>query len=109
MAYVPDMNYSPEMGIKIKFGKDFLSKVGDIAKSAITPLVPQTQLVSALSQVKIKAGKKTTKPQTTIPQETIPTETTSEEKKIFGLDKKVVLIGGGVIGAIIFISLMKKK
>jgi hypothetical protein len=108
MAYVPDMNYSPEMGIKIKFGKNFLSKIGDIAKSAVAPLVPQTQVVNALSNVKIKTGKKTTKPQTTEPQETTPQEIT-EEKKIFGLNKKVVLIGGGVIGAIILFSLMKKK
>jgi hypothetical protein len=106
MAYVPDMNYSPDMGLKIKFGKNFLSKVGNIAKSAITPLVPQTKIVSALSDIKTR--KKTTQPTKTEPQEITPQETT-EEKKIFGLNKKVVLIGGGVVGVIILFSLMKKK
>jgi hypothetical protein len=96
------------MGLKIKFGKNFLSKVGNIAKSAITPLVPQTQLISGLSNIKIKAGKKTTQPTQVAPQETTPQETTGE-KKIFGLNKKVVLIGGGVVGVILVLSLIRKK
>jgi len=108
MAYVPEMNYTPEMGLKIRFGKNFLNKIGSITKSAITPLVPQTQVVNALSKTKIKTGKKTITPKETIPQQTIPQETTSE-KKIFGLDKKVVLIGGGVVGAVLLLTLMKKK
>jgi hypothetical protein len=109
MAYVPEMNYTPDMGIKVRFGKKFWKNVGNIVKTA----VPQTQVVNALSKVKIKIGKKKISPQPTQtqpqPTQTEPQEITPKEDKIFGLDKKVVLIGGGLIGLFLIFSLKSKK
>jgi hypothetical protein len=116
MAYVPEMNYTPDMGIKIRVGKKFFKKIGQVAKQVAKQVVkvaplPQAQAINAISNIKIKTKKTSSQP-TIQPQPTTeptqPTEITSENK-IFGVDKKVVLIGGGAVGLIMILMLMRKK
>jgi len=124
MAYVPEMRYEPEMGKSIfkKIGKA-ISRVGKVVTqvASVVPL-PQTQAISAvtggLSKAKkvggmiksVKKGSKKTPTQVTTEQtiET-PEKITSSEGKIFGLDKKVVMIGGGAVGLVLLLTLIRRK
>jgi hypothetical protein len=124
MAYVPEMRYEPEMGKSIfkKIGKAISGVANVVSKvTSVVPL-PQTQAVNAvsgaLSKVKkvggaIKSatkGSKKTPTQITTEQTTeTPEEITPSEEKIFGLDKKVVMIGGGAVGLVLLLTLIRKK
>jgi hypothetical protein len=115
MAYVPNMSYSPEMGFKIKFGKNFLQKIGVVA-SAI-PL-PQTQAVGAVSNIvskakavssAIKSSKSSMSNSDTDNSDTSVEPSEGSNKKFFGLNKKLALIGGGAVGLVLLLIILKKK
>jgi hypothetical protein len=116
MAYVPEMSYSPEMGKSIfkKIG-EVVSKVAPVA--SVVPL-PQTQAISAVSKVASKAkavssavksskSKKATTPASDTSNDWVEPAETSDNK-ILGLDKKVVLIGGGAVGLVLLLVILKK-
>jgi hypothetical protein len=128
MAYVPEMSYSPEMGIKVKVGKKALKKtIGKVnAVASVVPL-PQTQAISAVSKVASKAkavssaiksskNDKATNPASKNDKATPASDTSNDwvepaensDNKILGLDKKIVLIGGGAVGLVLLLVILKK-
>jgi hypothetical protein len=123
MAYVPEMSYSPEMGIKIKFGKKYIKKtIGKIGASVSVAPLPQTQAVGAISRVASKVKSVSSKVQAvssalkssnssmpTTASDSLIEPSQSSNNKIFGLDKKVVFIGGGAVGLVLLLVILKRK
>jgi len=120
MAYVPEMSYSPEMGKSIfkKIGKAISDAGKVVSKVASVVPLPQTQAISAISKVASKAkavssavksskSKKDTTPVSDTSNTSVEPEQTSDNK-ILGLDKKVVLIGGGAVGLVLLLVILKK-
>jgi hypothetical protein len=119
MAYVPAMNYSPDLGIKVKVSKKAIKKsIGKVIATASVVPLPQTQAVSAVSKVASKAkavssaiksskSNKDTTPASDTSNDLVEPEQTSDNK-ILGLNKKVVLIGGGAVGLVLLLVILKK-
>jgi hypothetical protein len=112
------MAYVPEMGVKVKFGKKFIKKtIGKVGATASVVPLPQTQAISAVSKIAskakavssaLKSSKSSTPTPATDNSNAIVEPSQSSDNKIFGLDKKVVFIGGGAVGLVLLLVILKK-